>query len=207
MRVPLAVIVVLSVTLPRVGEANPITLDSLPTGVTVEGVPTASADAGAGAGYSSLFDASGDPILQLYASNTFDPPGSHDKLRSGPGVGRIVFAPVGGPWLGSWGGFGGGSWGGGSNGGPSGFGSFTVLSFGTLGQPPNSDSPPAPSFGFGPGLDVGFGAVNTLSFEACCDDEIAVVPEPASMLLVGGGLLLGLKRAARSRSAAATTRS
>ena len=207
MRVPLAVIVVLSVTLPRVGEANPITLDSLPTGVTAEGVPTASADAGAGAGYSSLFDASGDPILQLYASNTFDPPGSHDKLRSGPGAGRIVFAPVGGPSLGSWGGFGGGSWGAGSNGGPSGFGSFTVLSFGTLGQPLNSDSPPAPSFGFGPGLDVGFGGVNTLSFEACCDDEIAVVPEPASMLLVGGGLLLGLKRAARSRAAAATTRS
>lgn len=199
MRVPFAVIVMLSLAMPRVGEANPITLESVP--------PGAAGDAGAGPGYSSLFDASGDPILLLYSSNAFDPPGSRDKLRGGPRTGGIVFVPTGGPSMGSWSSVSGGSWGGGSNGGPpSGFGSFTLLSTGTQAPPPNQN-PPNPSFGFGPGPDFGFGASNTFSFEPCCEDETPTVPEPSAMLLLGSGLLLGLKRVMRSRSAAATTTS
>ena len=202
MRFPLAAIVVLSVTLPRVGEANPITLDSVPPTAADGRATGAGADAGSGPGSPSLFDATGDPILVLFSSNAFDPPGSHDKLRGAPRTGGIVFAPTGGPSFGSWGGVSGGSWGNGSNGGSS-SGSFTLLSLGTQGPPPNSDAPPNPSFGFGPGPDFGFGVVNTLAFEPCCEEETPTVPEPATMLLVGGGLLIGLKRGARARSASA----
>jgi hypothetical protein len=67
-----------------------------------------SADSGAGS--SSLFDESGDPILLVTAFSSFDP-GSHGKLRGGPTGGGIVFVPVGGPASGNSWGFG-GPWGG-----------------------------------------------------------------------------------------------
>ena len=203
MRVSIAAIVVLSVTLPRVGAANPITLESAPSAAADGRTTGASADAGSGPGYSSLFDTSGDPILLLYSSNAFESAGSHDKLRGGPRAGGVVFVPTFGPSFGSWSGVSGGSWGGGSNGGSS-SGSFTLLSLGTQGPSPNSDPPPNPSFGFGPGPDAGFGVVNSLSFEPCCEDETPTVPEPATMLLIGSGLLLGLKRRVRSGLASRT---
>jgi PEP-CTERM motif-containing protein len=191
MRVPFAAIVVASVALlPRVGQANPITAESLPP----------SADAGTGIGHSSLFDESGDPIFLLSSINAFDPPGGHDKLRGGPRPGGIVFVPTGGLSFGSWNGFGGGPSGGGSTGGGSspGFGSLTLISLLTQGAPGNPGSPPN---GLGP--DFGFGSANTFSFEPCCEDETQAVPEPSMMLMFGGGLLLGLERVVRSRSRSA----